>query len=174
MRIGIISDTHDNGRKILESVEIFNREGVSLVVHCGDWDMPFTLRFYKELNCPLRGVLGNGDPDITKFWWINEKEGFHLDLQLDPHLLDFSVNGRRIAVIHGDSPLLLNLLLESKLFDAIFYGHDHIAQTRYVGNVLLVNPGSLVGVYLPNSRCYPYTIAIYDTDSHTAKIMQLP
>jgi len=35
MKIGIISDTHDNLPQIKKAVEIFNREKVELVLHAG-------------------------------------------------------------------------------------------------------------------------------------------
>src|ERR1017187_688238 len=103
MIIGVTADTHNNGRPMLRSVEIFNRRKIDLLIHCGDWDMPFTLRFYKGLSCPIKGVLGNGDQDINKFSWINEKQNINLDLELDSHFLDLPLDGRRIGVLHGDS-----------------------------------------------------------------------
>jgi uncharacterized protein len=173
MLIGVTSDTHDNGRPMLRSVEVFNEKKVDLVIHCGDWDMPFTLRFYKELCCPMKGVLGNGDPDITKFWWKNEKADIGLDLELDARFLDLKLDGRRVAVFHGDSQPLLDLLIETQIFDAIFFGHDHTPCIKQKGRTLLVNPGSLVGVLLPAYPTYPYTIALYDTINNSAEIIEI-
>lgn len=173
MLIGITSDTHDNGRPMLRSVEVFNEHKINLLIHCGDWDMPFTLRFYKNLCCPIKGVLGNGDPDITKFWWINEKTDINLDLELDARFLDLHLDGKRIAVFHGDSEPFMNFLIETQMFDALFFGHDHHPRIEKKGKTLLVNPGSLVGVLLPEYTSYPYTIALYDTSTHQAKLIEI-
>ncbi|HCL90984.1 MAG TPA: YfcE family phosphodiesterase, partial [Candidatus Atribacteria bacterium] len=50
MKIGIISDTHDNLPKIKKAVGIFNREKVELVLHAGDFVSPFTFLEFKNLN----------------------------------------------------------------------------------------------------------------------------
>lgn len=172
MIIGVTADTHDNGRPMLRSVEIFKQRKIDLLIHCGDWDMPFTLRFYQGLGCPIKGVLGNGDPDINKFRWVNEKQNINLDLELDSHFLDLRLDGRRIGVVHGNSELLLNFLIESKAFDALFFGHTHRPLVKEEKGTLLVNPGSLVGVLLPEYSLYPYTIAIYDTKTNRAELVE--
>lgn len=40
MKIGVISDTHDQQDLILECVHRLNEADVELVVHCGDWVSP--------------------------------------------------------------------------------------------------------------------------------------
>lgn len=54
MLIGITTDTHSNGRPMLRSIEEFNRRKVRTALHCSGWDMPFTLMWYTELECPSR------------------------------------------------------------------------------------------------------------------------
>jgi uncharacterized protein len=63
MKVGVISDTHDQIENILKAVELLNQEKVELVVHCGDWVAPFTLKFYHALKCPIKGIFGNNDGD---------------------------------------------------------------------------------------------------------------
>ena len=63
MKIGIISDTHDNLPQIRKAVKVFNREKVDLVFHAGDFVSPFTALEFKNLNSPLYGVFGNNDGD---------------------------------------------------------------------------------------------------------------
>ncbi len=63
MKIGVLSDTHDQGELIQKAVKYFNDENVSWVFHCGDWVSPFILHFFRELKAPLRGVFGNNDGD---------------------------------------------------------------------------------------------------------------
>jgi len=41
MKIGVISDTHDQQELILQSVQKLNEADVGLVIHCGDWVSPF-------------------------------------------------------------------------------------------------------------------------------------
>lgn len=173
MLIGITADSHSNGRPILRSVEEFNAREVDLVLHCGDWDMPFTLMWYADLSCPLKGVLGNGDGGLTRFLWAVQQQSLAIDLELDPHFLDLKLDGKRIGVCHGDSTPLLDFLLESQQFDVVCSGHTHRPKIERIGKTLHINPGSLVGVLLPESRTYPYTVAIYDTQYDHAEIVEL-
>ena len=52
------------------------------------------------------------------------------------------------------------------------FGHDHKAHTERVGKTLIINPGSLVGVYLPNKQA-PITFALYDTQTDQAELVKL-
>ena len=173
MKIGILSDTHDNGRYILKAVDLFVRGKVALVLHCGDWDMPFTLQYFTDLKCPLKGVLGNGDPDINKFLWIKQELRLKLDLALDAHMLDLTLDDHRIAVVHGHSQPVVDLIIGSGFYDVLLTGHDHRPRIDKVDRTLLVNPGSLVGVLLPQHREFPYTVAMYDTNTRTSQIIEL-
>jgi len=134
--------------------------------------MPSTLLWYSELRCPIKGVLGNADQNITRFLWAIQQEKFTLDIELDPHFLDLTLENKRIGICHGDSRPLLKFLIDCQQFDVVCFGHNHLPSIQRVGKTLLINPGSLVGVRLPESRVYPYTIAIYDTVSDSAEIIE--
>ncbi len=43
MRVGIVSDTHDDLAAVEAAVALFDREGVDAVVHCGDFVAPFSV-----------------------------------------------------------------------------------------------------------------------------------
>jgi hypothetical protein len=40
MRIGIISDTHDDIENVQRAIDLFGREGVKLIIHAGDFVFP--------------------------------------------------------------------------------------------------------------------------------------
>jgi uncharacterized protein len=42
MKIGVLSDTHDQDELIRKAVQQFNEEQVAWVFHCGDWVSPST------------------------------------------------------------------------------------------------------------------------------------
>ncbi|KUK61822.1 MAG: Phosphodiesterase [Methanoculleus marisnigri] len=44
MRIGILSDTHDNLQMVDAAVRQLNREQVDLTLHAGDYVSPFVMR----------------------------------------------------------------------------------------------------------------------------------
>ncbi|MBE0515774.1 MAG: metallophosphoesterase family protein [Methanophagales archaeon] len=59
MKVGIVADTHDNLDAIRRAVEIFNDEGIELLIHAGDFVAPFTEQSFRMLNAPLVGIFGN-------------------------------------------------------------------------------------------------------------------
>jgi len=63
MKVGIISDTHDNLDAIGEAVAIFNDEGIELLIHAGDFISPFTSQPFKKLKASQAGFFGNNDGD---------------------------------------------------------------------------------------------------------------
>ncbi len=172
MKIGIISDTHDNLRTLSRVIDYFNKEKVELVLHCGDWDMPFTMKTMAKINCPVKGVLGNGDPDILKFKYQLQNDDLlkKFDLDLKFRFQDFDIEGKRIAVFHGDDKDLNNMIIESQLYDVFCLGHSHQPEIKREGKTLVINPGSLVG-YFAETGDRPITFVIYDTDADKAEIL---
>ncbi|PKL61851.1 MAG: metallophosphoesterase, partial [Methanomicrobiales archaeon HGW-Methanomicrobiales-2] len=63
MRIGILSDTHDNLQMVDAAVRQLNREQVDLTLHAGDYVSPFVIPRLANLQSPMIGVLGNNDGD---------------------------------------------------------------------------------------------------------------
>jgi hypothetical protein len=62
MRIGIVSDTHDNRRHVMQAIEIFRRHAVQYVLHAGDIVAPFTTLAFAELrSAKFIAVFGNND-----------------------------------------------------------------------------------------------------------------
>jgi len=130
------------------------------------------MEMYKELRCPIKGVMGNGDADIEKFRYQLQNKFQDLDLELNEIFLDLTLDGKRIAVFHGNDENLNRVVVESQIFDVFCLGHTHQAKIERINKTLVINPGSLVGVYLPDKNS-PVTVAIYDTESDKAEIESL-
>ena len=138
MKIGIMSDSHDNMPNIAAAVKYFNEAGVAHVIHAGDFVAPFVYRALKELKCPFTGVFGNND---------GERLGLQKTLTplgtLEPRLAKLDLGGKRIVVVHeGD---FVEELAASGQYDLVVYGHSHTHDVREVGGVLIVNPGETCG-----------------------------
>jgi hypothetical protein len=160
MKLGIISDTHDNMPKIAQAVELFNREGVGLVLHAGDFVSPFTAREFRRLQAKLVGVFGNNDGD--KLYLLKQYKNIG-ELYEDYHELE--LEGRRIVLMH--QPKFLEALIASKKYDLIVYGHMHELDLRE-GPPLVLNPGE-AGGWLTGRA----TVAIVDLATMGAKIIDL-
>ena len=61
MKIGVVSDTHNNLKNIEIIINIFNDEKVPIVIHTGDISNANTLEKFSKLNSELIGVYGNND-----------------------------------------------------------------------------------------------------------------
>ena len=138
MRIGVVSDTHNNLKNCRRIVQIFNEAGVDAVVHTGDITQAGTLAVFASLAAPLYGVFGNNDQEREALDTTARELGFHFQ---DPPLeVDWS--NRRIVVVHDPRELDHALGPEH---DLALHGHTHILHMEHTGSQLLFNPGECAG-----------------------------
>lgn len=164
MKVGLISDTHDNLSMVERALVVFEREGVEAVVHAGDWVAPFTARKFQEFSGRLFGSYGNNDGEI-----IGLSRAFReMDMAVKGEFTEFELDGERAAVIHGTYPPVLRAIVRSGEFPTIITGHTHIPLIEKQEEVLLVNPGEACG-YL-YGRC---TVGILDTREGAVEIYDL-
>ena len=161
MKIGIISDTHDNLPQIKKAVTFFNREKVDLVLHAGDIVSPFTALEFKDLDCSFRGIFGNNDGDKL---YLREKFKNIGKLFPTPYITE--IEHKNIIMLHKEK--LIESLIKSQKYDIIIYGHTHRLDLRKIGKTLIVNPGECGGWLTGKS-----TVALLDTENLNAKIVDL-
>ena len=138
MRIGIVSDTHNNLRNCERIVEIFNAAQVERVIHTGDITQAKTLRVLAELDAPLCGVYGNNDLERASLEAACSDFGMRF---LDPPLrVEWS--GKRIGVVHDPLDIGAPLLAAN---DVVIHGHNHTRVIERVNDTLIVNPGESAG-----------------------------
>ena len=152
MKIGLISDTHDNLPLIRKAVQFFNKNKVDLVLHAGDYVAPFSLAPLRNLNVDWQGVFGNNDGDKKL---LAEKSSNKIK---EPPLF-LELNSRKIAVVHDFRKLGA---------DVIVFGHTHKPHIEKTGNILLVNPGE-AGSWLSGRS----SVAILNVDNLSANIFYI-
>jgi len=172
MLIWIISDVHENLKNLHKAIQVFNEKKIELLLHCWDWDMPFTLSMYKQFNCPIKWVLGNADTDIQRFYYQMQNFYSDLDLEITQTFLDLELDGKRVGIFHGDDENLNKLIIETQKFDVFCSGHTHRPKIEKIGKTLLINPGTLVDMKYIDSDT-PISVAIYDTETDIAEIIEL-
>ena len=165
MRIGILSDTHDNLDMTGAAVKRLNREGVDLTLHAGDYVSPFVIPRLANLQSPMVGVLGNNDGDHGL---LAARFAEHSHLSLRGAFAAVDAGDVAIGLLHGDDRELLQALIGRKAFDIIVHGHTHKADVRDLGDILVVNPGEACG-YLTGRP----TIAVLDTATRHAEVLSL-
>jgi len=140
LRIGVVSDTHNQLRNVARIVELLNGARVERVVHTGDITQARTLELFARLDAPLVGVFGNND-EREPLAAAARRLGFQLG---EPPLeLDWAT--RRILVVHDPRDLDAALHPEHAL---ALHGHTHLRVAEHRGGRLVFNPGECAG-HLP-------------------------
>lgn len=167
MLVGVVSDSHDDVKSIRKVGEALRGRGVRLVIHAGDWVSPFAARALREAvgdGVRIVGVWGNNEGERPYFLETARRHG----VEILGEAAELEVGGRKVAVYHGTSQVLLNALVKSGLYDVVIYGHTHVASVERVGKTLVVNPGELCGCLTGRS-----TYAVLDLDRLEVEILSL-
>ena len=161
MKIGLISDTHDHVTNIRKAMSLFRLQGITTLLHAGDFCSPFTVPEFEGFE--LHAVFGNNDGDAYRILMKMEAIGAE-------HYAEFAsltFEGRRIALYHGTQEAISEALVKCREYDVVVTGHTHAAFTKSEGKTLWINPGSAHGF---GERA---TVALYDTQTHEAVIAEL-
>jgi len=138
MRVGVVSDTHDNARNVARIVGVLRAARVERVIHTGDITRPATLALFAELAVPFFGVFGNNDVERAALAAVADEHGFALaEPPLHLHWL-----GRHITVVH-DRAAHPELAHGGR--DVLLHGHDHRRSLERRNGVLIFNPGECAG-----------------------------
>jgi len=147
--LGVIADTHIPDRKAFlhpEVLPIFQKAGVSMILHAGDVSTPKVLQQLNQI-APVHTVRGNRD--------------FFQRKNL-PKTLELEIEGWKIGVAHGYENLkhylfakLINpidgpgfeyyqpyLAKEFSKMQVIVFGHIHRPINQWINGQLYFNPGS--------------------------------
>jgi putative phosphoesterase len=162
MKIGLISDTHDNIPTCNKLIPKFLHENVEVLIHCGDIISPFMKRVFVPLHdacIKMFAVYGNND---------GERDGLLHTLgtimELTPDFYELELDGKNFLVVHHLPETLIQSLAASQKFDYIVKGHLHEKRDEKIGKTRIINPGEACG-YLTGTA----SIAILDTESDSLK-----
>lgn len=141
MKIGIISDTHDQKSRILKAVSVFQKHGIQHVFHCGDVTSLASIQWFCEYQISLS--FGNGDiltGEMNQFLKAcNPKNQ-------TGHQIEVTLCGKRIGMTHSHLLFVLDQMIENQSYDYLFYGHTHVRTSRLIGKTRLINPGATGGM----------------------------
>lgn len=165
MKIGILSDTHDNLPLVDQAIARLNRENTELVLHAGDYVAPFTVARFKQLQAKLVGVYGNNDGDHEL---LKKRFSEIATAEIRGRFAEVMADDVKIALLHGEEADLLRSLVNTGYYDVVIHGHTHEASTYSRGTTVVINPGEVCG-YL-SSRS---TLALFDTRKRKTEIVRL-
>lgn len=154
MKIGIVSDSHDNLATLKKFTVFCARENVKTVIHCGDVAEPETLGYLaKAFESDILLSLGNADRDHDLEKICNNTGGIRIFRSFG----SAEIGGLQIGFTHYRETGLK--LCENSKFDFVFYGHTHKPWLENINGCLLANPGNLAGLL------YKATFAVLETDN---------
>jgi len=164
MIVGIMADTHDRLPLVDKAVKVLNESNVELVLHAGDYIAPFVIPHFQPLKARFIGVFGNNDGDRS----LLRKKFAENNAQIRGNFAEVTVEGLRIALLHGSEEELLQSLINAESHDVIIHGHTHEAKTYRSGKTLVINPGEVCG-YLTNKS----TLALLNSQTKEVETIQL-
>lgn len=130
MKILLFSDSHGYTHNMVKAISRHRDTG--MVIHLGDFvkDAIKVAESYKDIK--FEYVRGNND-------WSSEHPAEKL----------LEIEGRRVLITHGHIYKVKysygNLIEKgaSVAADAVFFGHTHLTEELFSGNMLVLNPGSI-------------------------------
>jgi hypothetical protein len=149
MKIGILSDTHNDAPMTQRALSEFRQRGVQTLFHCGDLTSAEMVEHFQGFSVFF--VRGNVDRQHVQSLKtaIAAQPGAHWLGKGDTVELD----GKLIAITHGDREDVFETLLNAEP-DTIFTGHTHRRRDQRSGRTRVINPGALGGVnYESRSIC---------------------
>ena len=159
MKIGIISDSHENLLNLQQAIDWLNKNKIKILIHCGDVSR---FNMLEEINNRFDGK--------TYLVWGNADEGFFKDIayadykniKFEKQVGKIEIENKKIAWSHF--PKIARKLAESGKHDLVFYGHTHKPWEEKINLTKFINPGNLSG------ERYGATFAIYDLESDVAEL----
>ncbi|TYB31611.1 MAG: YfcE family phosphodiesterase [Candidatus Mcinerneyibacterium aminivorans] len=157
MRIGLITDTHENTDTIKWAVRKANNSNLDLFIHLGDIISPIMYRYFKNINSKYLFLYGNNDGERQ---WLKEK---FINIYEPPYILN--KNNMKFYLTHIDTDW--DEVIEKENPDFIFYGHTHKFNLEKRKDTVIFNPGEACGL-LENL----HNFAIVDLRKNSIKVLK--
>ncbi|MCP4428407.1 MAG: metallophosphoesterase family protein [Chloroflexi bacterium] len=162
MKIGILSDTHNNTDNLKRALAIFRREGVETLIHCGDMTAPetavhltgFTIIYVRGnmdyAPAAMRSALINLNPkNVAQTHYTGE------------------IAGISVAATHSHIPDKVQSFIRDG-YDYVFHGHTHRRRDETVDQTRIINPGALGG-----SQHEPRSVCILNLKTGISRFVEL-
>lgn len=169
MKIGVVSDSHDNLKGLKWAFGKMAEMGIDKVLHLGDIISPFVpLRIRDMYGGDLWAITGNNDGDLVRLEANFKKVGFHIFTEEQAFI---TLGDRNIVFMH--EPRLLDELALSGEFDLVLYGHTHERNVKRVRDALIINPGELYGYISGKVSFAVIDLNSLEVDFHEAEVSEV-
>ena len=137
MIIGILSDTHDRAGAMAAGIAVLRDAGAEFFIHCGDIGTQPCVDLLAGLKCAF--IFGNNDWDRAAL----ANYAASIDVPCYGNFANLELDGKKLAVVHGDDFRLKQRLIDQQQHDYLLQGHTHLRDDRRVAKMRLINPGAL-------------------------------
>lgn len=168
MRIGILSDIHDNLWNLAPAIRALAE--VDVLICCGDLCSPFVVDELAKFGKDVHIVFGNNDADLYR---ITAKALKAEHVRVHGELFQARFDGRHFAVNHFD--YLARPMAKSGEYDVVCFGHNHEREIGRQAGCLLINPGPIMGAKFSSGRWEDVvpSFAVYDTETDRAAAFRI-
>ncbi|MCK5877931.1 MAG: metallophosphoesterase family protein [Candidatus Marithrix sp.] len=147
MKIGIVSDSHDNIPLLCAAVADAKRRGAEAILHCGDIVAPSTLEQLQQYDLPLHVIHGNNAGDLYTLAKLSHTPNSKIFYYGQDAA--FTLAGRRIFIVHY--PHYAQAMAITGDYDLVCCGHSHSISVEQITNnkrtqTFICNPGSVGGI----------------------------
>jgi putative phosphoesterase len=160
MRLGILSDTHDELDRTRLAIQLLREAGAEALVHCGDLASPPIVTACAVLPCWF--VFGNHDADSVPALRRTAEETGVICLGWGGVV---EVAGKRVGVAHGHMTTDVRRVLAVRP-DYLLFGHAHYPSDAVVGMVRRINPGALY-------RAEEFTVALLEVITGELQLLRV-
>ena len=165
MIVAILSDIHDRVESLEKVLKDIKNKDIKSMLFLGDFVAPSTAEILFKTGLETWAIFGNNDGDKAS---ILRKSLTHPKVQLsNTDWMGIKLGDKRVFLTHY--PEIAYLAAKSGEYNAVFYGHNHIAKTETLDNgTLFANPGEIA-----STKTGKVTYIIWDTESGEANLIEL-
>ncbi len=163
MKIGIISDVHNNIANLGKVLDLLKKEGIKTLFCCGDLASRETLDYLAD-NFLGKVFLAFGNMDDEHMGDFKQLDAYK-NINIFSEYGEAELNKQKIAFVHY--PDKAKKLAEKGKYSFVFYGHTHKPWEEMLGECKVLNPGSVTG------DRFPPTFAIWNTKTNNFRLVLL-
>ena len=141
MKIGVMSDTHDQLSNLIYVLNTFRENNIKTVIHCGDLTNPVMVSHFDGFHV----IYTFGNMDITT-GTIRKKFRKMREDNFAGMVFNGLLDGIPVAVTHSHLDGKVVELVRERRFKWIFHGHTHQKRDEVMQGVRIINPGALGGL----------------------------
>lgn len=138
MRLGLMSDTHDDRDRTRAGLAVFEARDVDAICHLGDVTSPAIV----EMLDGWEAWICRGNMDKRWSAIVEAAEKAEPPIACDD-AFELTVGDARVGIVHGHDATRLETMVHAGGFDLVCHGHTHTFRDERVGGTRVVNPGAL-------------------------------